>query len=188
MRLVGISGSLRAGSSNQLLLAAAARLAPPGQTLTVYSELDRLPHFNPDLDTDTPPAAVQQLRDRFDAADGVLISTPEYIHGVPGGLKNCLDWLVGSCALAGKPTGLVLASAGDGRHATAALSEILATMGAMLLPEATISIPGSRATVRGGRVDASVEAKLAAVLAALAGARAAGLGAVLPAESGQLLS
>jgi NAD(P)H-dependent FMN reductase len=168
MHLVGLSGSLRTGSSNQLLLAAAAGLVGPGQSLTVHAGLDGLPHFNPDLDTDDPPAAVRRLRAEFGAADGVLICTPEYIHGVPGALKNALDWLVGSSALAGKPTGLVVGSSSGGPHAQAALVEILTTMGADLVPGATISIRGSRAVVRGGQVDPDVRDRLAAVLAALA--------------------
>jgi NAD(P)H-dependent FMN reductase len=171
VHLVGLNGSLRAGSSNGVLLAEAARLAAPDQTLTGYPGVAGLPLFDEDLDTDDPPAPVRALRAQFGAAAGVLICTPEYVHGVPGGLKNTLDWLVGSSALAGKPTGLVVASSSGGPHALAALREILTTMGAVLPDGAVISIRGPRALVRGGTVDGEVGARLAGVLDALAAAR-----------------
>src|SRR6185369_1594076 len=91
-----ISGSLRAASSNTAVLVAASRLAPPGVTIELHEGIGALPHFNPDLDNATPPEAVVRFRKSIGAVDGLLISSPEYARGVPGTLKNALDWLVGS--------------------------------------------------------------------------------------------
>lgn len=103
--IVAISGSLRTGSSNTAVLQAIAILAPPEVQVVLYSNLSELPHFNPDLDTETPPPAVSEFRSRLLASNGVLISSPEYAHGVPGTLKNALDWLVRSGELYEKPCG-----------------------------------------------------------------------------------
>src|SRR5256885_8484177 len=103
--IVAICGSLRAHSSNLALLQAAVRVAPAGVRIILYDGLGRLPHFNPDLDQEggAPPPAVAELRRSLIAADAVLISSPEYAHGVPGALKNMLDWLVSPGELVDKP-------------------------------------------------------------------------------------
>ncbi|MEY2616468.1 MAG: hypothetical protein QOH78_2241 [Verrucomicrobiota bacterium] len=93
MRILAISGSLRSTSSNTTVLRAAQILAPPGVEVILYESLGVLPHFNPDLDGDEPPQLVLELRSEVGLADGLLISSPEYAHGVPGSLKNALDWL-----------------------------------------------------------------------------------------------
>ena len=109
-RLLALSGSLRAASSNTELLKAAALLAPPGVTVTLYAELEHVPPFNPDHDIDPAPLAVARLRELITAADGLLFCTPEYAHGVPGALKNAMDWLVASGELSQKPFALWNAS------------------------------------------------------------------------------
>src|SRR4029450_8065808 len=95
-RILAVSGSLRARSSNTAALAAASRVAPDGVLVQLYDGLATLPHFNPDHDEEgaEPPAPVAGLRTLIAGADGVLLSTPEYAHGLPGVLKNALDWLV----------------------------------------------------------------------------------------------
>src|SRR5262245_21657419 len=96
MKILAISGSLRAHSSNAAILRAMAALAPPDVDIELYEELGRLPHFNPDLDQEgaVAPRPVADFRRRLAAADGVVICSPEYAHGTPGSLKNGLDWLV----------------------------------------------------------------------------------------------
>jgi len=86
-RILAISGSLRSRSSNTFLLEAAALLAPEGVEITVYRGLGNLPHFNPDLEG-LESAAALQYRRQLQEADGVLISSPEYAHGVTGVMKN----------------------------------------------------------------------------------------------------
>src|SRR5690242_9011297 len=110
MIILGISGSLRRGASNTALLQAARLVAPPETTLTIYSGVGELPHFNPDLETvDAPllPPPVAVLRRIVGDANALLLSTPEYAHGLPGSFKNALDWLVGSTELPGKPVAII---------------------------------------------------------------------------------
>lgn len=142
MQILAISGSLRSASSNTTLLRAASRLAPADVTITLYQGLGDLPHFNPDLDGEgaIPLPAVADLRHQLQAADAVLICSPEYAHGVPGSLKNALDWIVSSGEFMGKPVALLNAS----RHATyaqAALIETLTVMMAQIVTEASITVP-----------------------------------------------
>ena len=117
MRILTISGSLRAASHNSALLRAAAELVPAGVEVVQYDGLDRLPHYNEDHDTDDPHGEVQRLRETVAAADLVLISTPEYNGSVPGHLKTAVDWASrpfgqGS-ALWGKPVAVIGASITD---------------------------------------------------------------------------
>ena len=141
MKLLAISGSLRRVSSNTTLLRAACLLAPPNVSIELYEGLSDLPHFNPDLEADgIAPPAVADLRARMQAADGVLICSPEYAHGVPGVLKNALDWLVGSGETLNKPFALLNASPRS-TYAQAALAEILTTMAANVIAEASVAVP-----------------------------------------------
>jgi chromate reductase, NAD(P)H dehydrogenase (quinone) len=139
MRILGISGSLRSRSSNTAVLRAARTLAPSGVDIILYERLGALPHFNPDLDGDKPPESVLELRYEVGLADGLLISSPEYAHGVPGSLKNALDWLVASVEFPGKAVALLNTSP-RATHAPAQLNEILMTMGARLIPEAAVTL------------------------------------------------
>lgn len=92
MLIFALSGSLRRDSFNTRLLHAAEHLGPAGMEFDQYDGLRDLPHYDADLDTDTPPEPVADLRARITAADGVLIATPEYNYNVPGVLKNAIDW------------------------------------------------------------------------------------------------
>jgi chromate reductase len=139
MRILAISGSLRSMSANTALLRAARTLAPSGVDILLYEGLGSLPHFNPDLDGDKPPQSVLELRSEVGLADGLLISSPEYAHGVPGSLKNALDWLVASVEFPGKAVALLNTSP-RATHATAQLTEILKTMSARFLPEASVTL------------------------------------------------
>ena len=117
MRILAISGSLRAASHNTALLRAAAELAPNGVEVQQFEGLYRLPHYNEDDDTDDPHAEVRRLREQIAAADVVLISTPEYNGSMPGHLKTAVDWASrpfgpGS-SLWGKPVAVIGASVTD---------------------------------------------------------------------------
>jgi NAD(P)H-dependent FMN reductase len=140
MQLLAISGSLRAASTNTTLLKAAAALAPGDVPLHIYDGLGDLPHFNPDLDKDPPHAAVDEFRFHLRKSAGVIISTPEYAHGVPGVLKNALDWLVASGELYEKPVALFSASP-RASYAQASIKETLTVMTARVVPEACIVVP-----------------------------------------------
>ncbi|NHZ89487.1 FMN reductase [Massilia sp. CCM 8733] len=125
--LIALSGSLRRDSANTTLLRAACALAPAGVRIVLYEGVGELPFFNPDSESDPPPA-VRELRGLLGAADGIIVASPEYAHGVPGAFKNALDWLVGCAELGSKPVALINTSA-RALHAQAALAEIVTTMG-----------------------------------------------------------
>jgi len=171
MKILAISGSLRAQSSSTTLLRGAARLVPPGVEIAMYEGLGALPHFNPDLDGegDVPPPEVADLRARVEAADAIAISSPEYAHGVPGSLKNALDWLVSSTALSDKPLALINPSPRS-LYAHAQLAETLSTMAARVVPEASIAVPlsGKKLDEDGVAAEPSIAGPLRAALAALA--------------------
>ena len=171
MRVLAISGSLRARSSNRALLRAAATLAP-GMEWETYEGLAELPHFNPDEDDDDRPVppAVAELRARFIAAEGWVISSPEYAHGVPGSLKNALDWLVSCPELPGKPVLLLNASAVGGDFAQASLTETLRTMSLEVLEESLTRPFLLRKLQEGGALDRDAARTLQTALEALAAA------------------
>jgi chromate reductase len=141
MRLVGISGSLREGSYNTALLAAAAALLPAGVEFEQWNGLAGLPAFDEDRDGRAPNPAVAALRRTLCAADAVLIATPEYNGSIPGALKNALDWASrpypGNC-LRGKPVAVIGATTGmfGAAWAQADLRRILTTIGATILEPA----------------------------------------------------
>ncbi len=113
MKVVALSGSLRAASYNTLALRAAQKLAPAGMSIEIASIAD-IPLYNDDVRAAGEPAAVTALKDRLRAADGVLIATPEYNFSIPGVLKNALDWMSRPPAppLDGKPVAILGASPG----------------------------------------------------------------------------
>lgn len=149
IRLLALSGSLRAASYNTALLRAAAALAAEGVEIALYDGVADLPYFNPDLEETLPPR-VANLRAKVKSADGLLISCPEYAHGVPGAFKNALDWLVGGEEFVDKPVALLNASP-RATYAQESLAEIMRTMSGHLIAEASITVPllGQRLDVDG---------------------------------------
>ena len=172
--MLAISGSLRAGSSNTAVLEAIAALAPADVSVEIYSGLADLPHFNPDLDTEMPPPAVRDFRVRLQASDGVLISSPEYAHGVPGSLKNALDWLVRSGELYEKSVALVNLSPRS-TYAQASLMETLTTMTAKIIAQAcvTLALPNRDMLPAAMCADAEISRSLSAAIGAFARATTA---------------
>jgi chromate reductase, NAD(P)H dehydrogenase (quinone) len=139
LRVLALSGSLRAASINSALLRAVAMLAPAEIEVHVYERLGELPLFNPDL-LDAPPAAVKALYTAVATTDALLIASPEYAHGVTGTLKNMLDWLVSFEPFVYKPVAVLNASP-RAHHADDALRETLKTMSAIIVQPASVSIP-----------------------------------------------
>ncbi len=127
------------------------RTEAPFADVVFYHGIGDLPHFNPDLDEQGAelPHSVKKFRAAIGAADAILISSPEYAHGIPGSLKNALDWLVSGPEMPGKPTGLLTASARS-VYSHAALQETLRTMSTNLVPEAVAVVP-----LEGRRLDAT---------------------------------
>ncbi len=170
--LLAFSGSPRAGTVAQLLQTAAA-LVPAGVAVSFYDGLLGLPLFDPALVAPglALPPAVAALHQCLATADAVLVATPEYAYGVPGSLKNALDWLVAAGSLYGKPTGALSASpsAEGGRRALASLLATLEALGAAVPPGAVLAVPQVRARLAaaGQPVDPVLMHELRAVLTAL---------------------
>jgi chromate reductase len=140
VKIIAISGSLRATSLNTAVLHAARRLAPEGLRIELFEGIGKLPFFNSDLEDERLPQEVGNFRKLIGAADGLLISSPEYARGVAGVMKNALDWLVGSQEFPGKPVALINTSP-RASHALASLTLTLETMSARLVEEASITLP-----------------------------------------------
>jgi chromate reductase len=145
MHLLGMSGSLRRGSFNAALLAAAAAELPPAVQFDLWHGLADVPPFREDHHE--PPTAVIALRHEIAAADAVLIATPEYNGSVPGALKNALDWAsrpYPDNSLRGKPVAVIGASTGlfGAVWAQADLRRILRTAGASVL-DAELAVPSA---------------------------------------------
>lgn len=139
LKILGISGSLRAASLNSAVLRAAGRMLPENAELVIYTGLAELPHFNPDLEG-SEPSSVIDFRKQLQEADGVLIASPEYAHGVPGAMKNALDWVVSSGELANKPVALLNVFERS-TWAPALLKETLTMMTARIVESASITLP-----------------------------------------------
>jgi NAD(P)H-dependent FMN reductase len=166
--IFAISGSLRKGSSNHAVLEVLGSQLPESTTYKIYDGLSFIPAFDPGLDNDSPPAPVTDLRNQLAEADAIIICTPEYAFGVPGALKNALDWTVSSGSFSGKPTALITASTG-GEHAHEAMIKILGAIDAKLTPETTLLVQFIRTKIDGdGNVsDQPTADKLFAVSRAL---------------------
>ena len=167
MKFLAVSGSLRARSSNTALLEAAGLVAPAGIAVVLFRGLETLPHFNPDDDVEPPPAAVAAFRAAVAGADALLFSTPEYAHGVPGVLKNALDWLVSGPEIIGKPVALLNPSPRS-TWAQASLREVLSVMSTRVVDAAFVTLP-----LRGKAPDAAEWAADPAAALALRNALAA---------------
>ena len=139
MKWLAISGSLRRQSANTELLRAARAVAPDGVTIDLYDGLSALPHFNPDVEPESVDS-VMDLKRRLAAADGLIVSTPEYARGVPGSLKNALDWLVSGAEFVAKPVAILSAS-NRSQHAYASLRTTVATMSGDIVEAASITLP-----------------------------------------------
>jgi chromate reductase, NAD(P)H dehydrogenase (quinone) len=171
MKILAISGSLRANSSNTAILRTLLGLAPDGISFLMYRGLGDLPHFNPELDHDRL-AAVNDWRHQLQEADGVIFCTPEYAHGVPGVLKNALDWIVSSGEFMNKSTAVISASPSmdGGDKANRSLVQTLRAMMAIIDEGAILCIPGVSAKLsdRGEVVDSETVQALQFVLNNLA--------------------
>jgi chromate reductase len=170
MKVLAISGSLRAASINAAFCRAAARLAPSPLRVSLFDGLRTLPLFNPDLEAN-PPRSVQEFRASVAEARALIIASPEYAHGISGVMKNALDWLVSFEGFIDKPVAVVNTSA-RAKHADDALREVLRTMSARILSEASVTLPllGSCATEEAMLSSAEVAQQIRSALVALAAA------------------
>jgi chromate reductase len=155
-QLVGISGSLRQGSLNTELLQAMRELLPEHATLAFRSIVD-IPLYNADLDVNGGPEPVRALKAEIDAADGLIIATPEYNYGVPGVLKNAIDWVsrpAYKSVFVGKPVAIVGAAPGivGTARAQAELRNVLFGTLAEVFPYPEILVGRARQQLSDGRL------------------------------------
>jgi chromate reductase len=176
VKVLLVSGSLRAGSTNSAVIRTAREVAPPGVHAVVFQGLGDLPHFNPDDDPEggPVPAAVADLRAQLARADAVLFCTPEYAGALPGSFKNLLDWTVGGGQTYGMPVGWINASGpaapSGGADAHASLRKVLGYTGSDIVEGACVRVPVARGAVGddGLVADEAVRGELATALRALA--------------------
>lgn len=149
LNVLGIPGSLRSGSYNRALLEAAQEAAPEGIEITIF-DLDTIPMYDPDIDNDDDrPAAARALKAAIAEADALLIATPEYNHGIPGVLKNAIDWAsrpAGRSPLAGKPTAIMSVVTGmwGGIRAQSALRQVLHGTSTPVVARPEVLVSGAR--------------------------------------------
>jgi chromate reductase, NAD(P)H dehydrogenase (quinone) len=179
MRIVGISGSLRAGSLNRELLRLTAEELPEGVELVVYEGLAHVPPYDQDLD-DLQPDEVERLKAEIAAADAVLVATPEFNGSIPGQLKNAFDWVSRPLAenpIRSKPVAVIGASTSSfgGIWAQRELKKVLGIMGARVL-DVELAVP--KAHGRLDEPDSELRAQLHVVGTALVGAAAPALAAI----------
>jgi NAD(P)H-dependent FMN reductase len=171
MHILAISGSLRAGSSNTALLHAATQLAPANVTISLYDGLEDIPPFSPERDRENLSEPVNALRLLIQKADAVLICTPEYIHGMPGVLKNMLDWLASSGEFVNKPVGVISAGPSDtgGSRAHASLFYTLGILTAAVSENTSLVVPfvRQRMNADGRVIDPVLTQELQRVIIAL---------------------
>lgn len=158
-RICGIAGSLRAGSYNRALLRAARDLAPDGLTIDIFEDLEEVPLFNADVEADGDPDGVRRLKQAIRTADGLLLVSPEYNGGIPGVLKNAIDWAsrkgtADVAAIAGKPTALMGATPGllGTARAQGHLREVLAGAGAVVMPNPKVHLMGAGSRIENGEL------------------------------------
>jgi chromate reductase len=174
MRVLGISGSLRADSYNTQLLRAAEELLPEGVELDLYDRLGELPPYDQDVEDAGAPEPVQDLRRRIAGADALLIATPEYNGSIPGVLKNAVDWASRpreGASLRNVPVAVIGASTGTfgGVWAQADLRKVLGIAGARVVEgEVAIGHAQERFDTRGRLVDVEHRSQLGELLRDLA--------------------
>lgn len=167
-----VPGSLRADSFTTKLLKAAAAFVPAGHPVEFADLVRQLPFYDSDIEGENAPDAVKEVRARISASAGVVVSTPEYNGGLPGGLKNLFDWAtrpMGAHSLVGKPIAVIGASPGP-RGATGAVESVTFVLG--FLGAKVIADPVTVGEViahlgADGTPDEEVSARLAALVGRL---------------------
>jgi chromate reductase, NAD(P)H dehydrogenase (quinone) len=139
LKILALSGSTRKNSSNLQLIRAFQQLSKDYFDILIYQDLLTIPAFNPD-DADVLPSSVIDLKKKIQEADAVLICTPEYAAGVPGSLKNAIDWTVSGTIFTGKPIALITAGT-SGYLAHASLLGTLLIIGSSITKESQLVIP-----------------------------------------------
>ncbi len=140
MNILAISGSLREASTNTALLRALADAAPEGMEITLCEKIGQLPIFSPDLEGPLRPPIVAEFAVQIAAAEALIIACPEYVHALPGGFKNAIDWLVSGSEIIAKPIFLAQATS-RGKDVLADLQRVLGTVSERFYPAPMLCVP-----------------------------------------------
>jgi NAD(P)H-dependent FMN reductase len=147
--VVALIGSAATSSANHILVEYIRSEARDIFQVIVYDQLKTLPHFDPDQSLEHTPSEITGLRNFIQDADGIIISTPEYVFSIPSGLKNAIEWCVATTVFSGKPLGIITAST-SGIKGHEELQLIMHTLMATFTPETTLLIQGIK-----GKIDAN---------------------------------
>lgn len=160
-KILAVIGSTRAASSNLFLVKELISASRDLFDIMIYEGIDNLPHFNPDADTEVPPAPVETFRMQIQQADGILICTPEYVFSLPGSLKNAIEWCVSTTVLSNKPAALITASA-SGEKGHEELQLVMKTVETRFTPETVWLIKGIKGkfNTEGKLTDDTVRTKM----------------------------
>lgn len=141
--LLLINGSASLASSNERIIRWLGEELVGEFNITILTDLKVLPHFDPELSSGGPPEPIVNFRSQIEAADGVIICSPEYVFSIPAGLKNALEWCVATTVFTDKPVGLITAAAG-GTEAHQQLQRIMRTIMANFNANTSLLIQGVR--------------------------------------------
>jgi NAD(P)H-dependent FMN reductase len=145
-KILVINGSASDSSSNQKLIDNFVDLTKDFFSLTVFNDLKKLPHFDPELSADNTPKIIIDFRQKIETDDGILICTPEYVFSIPSGLKNAIEWCVSTTVFSEKPAGLITASA-NGEKGHEELQLIMKTIMTKFTLDTTLLIQGIKGKI-----------------------------------------
>lgn len=166
-KILGISGSTKLNSTNSFILKHLGELFNDELELHIFNGIDKLPHFNPDLDRENLPVEVKEFRELIEKSDGVLFCTPEYVFSLPGSLKNAIEWNVSATVFSNKPVAIIVAAA-SGEKAYESLSLILTTIEAVLPEKSKLLIQGAKGKVDNeGIKDATLRKEIEEIITSL---------------------
>lgn len=159
--ILAIIGSASSDSANHKLVEKIASVAGKRINFNIYNNLKALPHFDPELSASNPPRQILEFRRRIEKADGVIISTPEYIFSIPSGLKNAIEWCIATTVFSDKPTGLITASA-SGQKGHEELQLIMKTAMAKFTDKTSLLIQGIKGKFneQGNLIDNEIEMQI----------------------------
>ena len=146
-KILAISGSTRKFSANESILKYIAEYYKEKLDVEFFDGIDKLPHFNPDLDNENPPDSIKHFRSQIEQADGILICTPEYVFSIPGSLKNAIEWNVSTTLFSNKPVAFIVASA-SGEKAFESLDLVMTTIESKMTKNSKLLIQGVKGKIR----------------------------------------
>ena len=162
-KILGVSGSLRENASNTIIIEAIRDMIGDRAEYIIYKDLAQLPHFD---GSERDIVSVAHWRKSIAEADGVIICSPEYAFGMPGSLKNALDWTVGSGEMTDKPVAYITASL-SGERAHESLGHVLSALSTKKINTGDLLIPFIRAKIKDGIIQEDVRESVNKIVNAL---------------------